>query len=281
MKDIIVLFFAVVVSVSISGCSGDEEESSPTQVAAKVNGKEITVHQLSQALKSVRSTPENSAMTSQEMSNKVLNVIINQEVILQEATKIKLHRTPDVLSTLEAARREVLINAYMSRVVATKTNVSEADARKYFDANDKMFSNRKVFAYSQALIPAGLKEGEVVIEKIKELNNWDSFIDFLEVENKQFQLSDHIMATEKIGKPLLAPLYSLKEGEVSYLKLSDGLLAIKLTSVVDKPVSFKEVKPLIKQKIASEFKEKTSLDLVKNLREAAVVEYLGSFSSVE
>ena len=275
------LVVAIINSVLLSGCGSDDEEKGGTQVAAKVDGKEITVHQLNQAFKSIRMPQNNSKVSKEEVTSKVLDTLINQEILLQQAKKMKLDRDPDILSAIEASKRKVLVDAYMQRFVATKDNINESEVREYFDKNKLLFTERKVFTYTQLLLPVVAEKQETMIKKVQELNDLNAFVEYLKKEEQKYKIVYETKATEKLSKPLIKPLYSIKPGDVGFLKLSDGLLVVKLNAVVDQAIDFKQAKPVIERALAVNYRKKSSMDLVKSLREQAKVEFVGDFKPVE
>ncbi len=275
----------VLATVFLAGCGGEDgadDKKNTSQVAAKVNGKEITVHQVNQALKGVR-LPQGQMekVSQQDIANKVLDNLISQEVILQEAEKMKLDRDPVVLSAIEAAKQKVLVDAYMARVLSKDASVEESKVRAYFDENDKLFSNRKVFTYTQVLIATPPEKQEELVEKVKELNDLEAFLNYLKENKQEYKIAYETKGSEKLSKPLLQPMYAIKPGDIGYLKLTDGLLVIKLNSVVDQPVAYEQAKPVIERFLFTQDRKETSAELVKNLREKAEVEYFGDFSKVE
>ena len=55
------------------------------------------------------------------------------------------------------------------------------------------------------------------------------------------------MSSEKVAKPLLESLYTLKTGDIGFLKLTGGLIVIQLNASLDKSVTLAEAKPMIER----------------------------------
>ena len=87
------------------------------QVAAKVGTEEISVSQVNQLLRRT-STAGTSPQTAQAMGREVLEKLIDQQLAVEQAKETKLDRSPDVVSQIEAARREILARAYLQQIAA-------------------------------------------------------------------------------------------------------------------------------------------------------------------
>jgi EpsD family peptidyl-prolyl cis-trans isomerase len=91
-----------------AGCS-DKNPKTATQVAARVNDGEISVHQVNFLLQQREVRQEEAEAASRQ----ALARLIDQELAVQKALDLKIDRQPAVLQALEAAKRDVLARAYM------------------------------------------------------------------------------------------------------------------------------------------------------------------------
>ena len=96
--------------LALAACGG--KDRAHTQVAAKVNDGEITVHQVNFVLQHM---PGLTAERAPQARKEVVDRLIDQEVLVQQAVANKLDRDPKTLAALEAARREVLSRTYLER----------------------------------------------------------------------------------------------------------------------------------------------------------------------
>ena len=102
-----------VVMLALAGCSKHNgSEKTGSQVVAKVNGDEITVHQLNFALSKMGKLDQSQLKPASE---KVLQKMVDTELLKQKAIAAKMDRDPQVLQMLEAAKQQVLAQAFSLR----------------------------------------------------------------------------------------------------------------------------------------------------------------------
>ena len=70
---------------------------------ARVNGAEITVHQINQLLSRVPGVTEEAAP---KLRQEVLTKLIDQQLAVEQALGKKLDRQPEVMAALEASKRD-------------------------------------------------------------------------------------------------------------------------------------------------------------------------------
>jgi len=130
----------VISALAVSAC-GDRppEKKAATQVAAKVNSGEISVHQINYVL---QRTPGIPAAQADAAKRKVLDNLIDQELAVQQALESKLERSPVVMESIEAARREVLARAFLEQVTAGKAKPSADEIKYLYTEHPELFSNR-------------------------------------------------------------------------------------------------------------------------------------------
>ena len=156
----------------LAGCGG--KEGGATQVAAKVNDKELTVHQINFVL---QQNPQMAAAAGSDAPKQVLEQLIDQEVALQQALDQKLDRDPNVVSAIEAAKRDIIVRAYLERLAAKLPAPTPQEVQAYFDGRPELFSQRQIYNVTeiqvavsadqvpelQALLQAG-KPSEAIIQ---------------------------------------------------------------------------------------------------------------------
>ena len=105
---------AMILAVMILAACGKGSDKTSAQVAAKVNKKEISVHQIDFMLSRAGQIPQEQIKPA---SRKALEQLIDQELMVQKATETKLDRDPAVMQTIEASRRQILAQAYLTKPI--------------------------------------------------------------------------------------------------------------------------------------------------------------------
>lgn len=277
----VVIQSAVLFSLlSLVSCSENQpNNSSPSQVAAKVNGQEITVHHVNEILQQMPATSFDSA---QEAANVVLERLINEQLVLEKANDIELDRDPSVLIKLESARQKIIVQEYLKRVISQKNEIPEADIVSYYNDNPQFFENRRTFGYSQVFISEKQNESldlEAIKTQVDNTTEFQELLDDLNSNGVVYKLGSQRASSEKLPSMLVEPLYSLDKGETGYLTANDGILILHVSDVINTPVSLEEAKPSISQFLNASKVKNEAESLVEALREKAVIEYVGDFSA--
>ena len=119
---------AVMAAVLLAACSDNSATGGASQVAAKVDGAEITLHQVNYILSKAGSVPAESI----DMARKqVLDRLVEQELFAAKAVSEKLDRAPQTLLAIEQSRREILAAAYMEQVLASGKKLNKSDVSTY------------------------------------------------------------------------------------------------------------------------------------------------------
>ncbi len=107
---------------------------------ATVNSRVITSEELESKL-SVLSPQVKSHYSSSAGKLEFLDNLITGEVVLQEGVRLGLDKDKNVLARLEDAKREILINAMVEKVVSEK--LGEEQVKKYYEDHKKDFKQVK------------------------------------------------------------------------------------------------------------------------------------------
>ncbi len=267
----------VVAATLAAGC-GDKAKSAAkaSQAAARVNGEEITVHQINQILER---QPGLKPEQADSASRQALEGLIDQQLALSKAEEQKLDRDPQVVQLLDSTRRTILARTYLEKAAATGAGtVSNDDIRKYYDTKPALFSNRKVYALQEFTVPATKEQTQAVIEKLKAVHTPAEYAEVLKANNLKFNTNQVTEGYEGLPLAILDQLSQVGDGDSLFITGTDGFKAVLVMATKSQPVSFDQAKPAIEQFLTMERRRDFAQKELKNLRAAAKIEYIGKFA---
>lgn len=260
----------------LTACGGGDEKKGATQVAAKVNSGEISVHQVNYVL---QRQPGLKPEQAQAVSKRVLDGLVDQELAIQQATEQKLDRDPRIVSAIEASRRGILAQAYADRVAEAATPPTAEDVKSYYDSKPALFSKRRVYSLQEFNIEANAEQKAALQAKIPTLRNGDDLAAALKAANIRFGARGVNQPAENIPMPLLDQLAKISDGQWVVMPTPAGLNAAFVAATKSAPVTEEVAKKVIEQFLLTERKRKLVADAMKQLRGSAKIEYVGQFAS--
>lgn len=268
----------VVLAAALAAGCGDKgsSEGKATQAAARVNGAEITVHQINQILERQQGVrPEQT----DAVSRNILEGLIDQQLAVAKAEEQKLDRDPQVMQMIEATRRGILARTYVERAAASGAGTPSAEeVRKYFDEKPALFSQRKVYALQEFTVPATREQSNAVIEVLKKARTPAEYAETIKAAGLKFSTQQVTQAAEGLPLAIVDQLAKVADGESLFITAKDGFKAILVVASRSQPVTFEQAKPAIEQFLTAERRRQFALKEVKAMREAAKIEYLGKFA---
>lgn len=267
---------ALAVSLSLAGC-GDkkEEEKGATQVAARVGSEEITVHQLNFELAKLGNLPPEQA---KKAANQVLKAMVDQQLLVQKAIEDKVDRDPQVLQALEAARRQVLSQAYLQKLSGTPAKPSEAEISDYYAKHPELFAERRIYRLQELNIQVTPANVEQVKAKLGQTNNLGEFGQWLKSQNIPVRAGQSVKPAEQLPMELLPRLRAMKDGQAVTMAGPSGLNILILAGSQAQPMNPEQAKPVIERYLTNAAKRKVAEAELAKLRDAVTIEYMGEYA---
>jgi EpsD family peptidyl-prolyl cis-trans isomerase len=262
---------ALALVVGMTACGGGGKHG--TQVVAKVDDSEITVLQLNRLLHEAGADP--SAEASVRLA---LDSLIDQDLLLQQAKKIKIDRDPDVVQAIEAARRQIIADAYARRMIYPQTPVTAEEEETYYNAHPDLFAKRKVYEL-EVFIVASEQVDDALKKALDGAATPAAVAELLKQRDIKYEQQSSVKAAEQVPLELLAQFAAAKPGD-SFIVRPDATHAtlMQLKDAVEKPLTLEQAKPYIYQFLVSSRNRVAMNDRVKDLRAKAHIEYLGKFA---
>lgn len=267
------LLSAFILSLALSACGGSGEKGK-TQVAARVDGEEITVHQLNQVLGMMGPA---AAANPAEAGKSALESIISQAVGVQAAVKMKLDRDPAVMQAIESARRRVLLEAYLERSLQKTAAPTAAEVHEYYTQHPELFANRRIYLFNQLTARAGKESVSSLGSKVASVKQMSEFVAWLKEKGVEFQLASEAKPSEQLPMGVLAHMQKLKVGDLGYLSAADGIVVMEVVQVISQPLTEQQAQPMIERFLANQKQMAAAQKMLQEMRANAKVEYLGEY----
>ncbi|NOT67191.1 MAG: peptidyl-prolyl cis-trans isomerase, EpsD family [Methylophilaceae bacterium] len=259
----------------LSSCGGHEgNDKNKTQVVARVNGEEITVHQLNQVLRTMGPAAANNPAAA---SKNALESLVNQTIGVQEAKKQKLDREPAVLQAIESSSQRMLLDAYLSKSLQKTAAPTPAEVQAYYTAHPELFANRRLYVFNQLAAKAGKEDVASLSNKVAEVRKLEDYVSWLKEKGVEYNLATDAKPSEQLPMPLLANMQKLQPGDIGYLKANDGIVAVEILQTVQQPLSEAQARPFIERFLGRQKQMAAAQKLLTDLRSSAKIEYLGDY----
>ena len=260
--------------VFLAGC-GNKEEKAATQVAAKVNKEEISVHQINYVLTRSGNIPADQVPAA---SKQVLEKLIDQDLLMQKAVSDKLDRDPNVMQTIESNRRQVLAQAYLEKVAGAATKPTAEEVKDYYEKHPELFSHRRIYRFQQLSIAGGQEFAKEIQQEISSGKGLPGLADWAKAKNLQVSSSAGVKSAEQLPLELLPRLSQMKDGQIGVLGEPKGVTVLQLVASQEQAMDEKTAVPYIEQYLLNRRKSELAEKEVKQLRAAASIEYMGDFN---
>lgn len=253
--------------VSCGKKNGDEKAS---QSIVRVNGDEITIHQLNNELQRANVQPSQQDAAGKQITQK----LVDRQILVQEALKNKLDRNPRVMDITENAKLQILAQAYLEDKVSSIAKPTEAEIADYHAKHTDIFANRKVYVMDEVVFAVGadkVAELQSLSNSAKTMDDVNKWLDANQIKSARTQTAH---AAETLPPELLSKLSKMVVGNLIFVNANGRTVVGRMVEIKELPISEADAKPLIERILTGQKRKQAAEDEMKRLRSAAKIEYL-------
>lgn len=269
--------FAAILSLPfaliLTACGGGAKD--PGQVALRVNGGEVSVHQVDAWLQR-QGLP---AQADAAVARPAVEALVDQELLAQAAVKEGLDRDPEVIQQLELARREVLARVRQDRSAREVSGPSTEEVARYLNQNPALFDERRLYTLGEVFLQGEPAALAALKARAGAAGSASAVLETLRASGLQTNTGTMVRAAEDVPLLLLAPLSRLKDGEFLWMAQGAQARVLVLLESRKAPLEAGVARRQAQAFLVNERKRERARESLKALRDQGQVEYLGRFSA--
>lgn len=237
------------------------------KILARVGTLTVTESEVNDFLRELG--PRGQGYNTPEGKAAILEQIIANKLFLLDARRNLVEGEAAFREQLNILKEKLLIH-YVSEKVVSGINVSDADARAFYDEHPEQFAGEESVNASHILVDSE----ELARELIAKINGGEGSFEDLAREYSSCPSKENGGSLGDFGKGQMVPefdaaVFSMQVGEISKnpVKTQFGYHVIKLNSKSDaKTISFDEIKERIKSILLQEKKGKAYESKINQLK---------------
>lgn len=257
--------------VLLAAC-GDKERPAG-QSMARVNGQDITVHQLNAELERV---PAGQNVSRKE----VLDAVISRQLLVDQAAKEKMDRDPKIMQAIERSKEQILAQAYLQNRFKQIQRPTEAEVEKFYEQNPMMFAKRKIFDTKELTIATKDFNAELA-QKMSSARSLDEVAHWLDEHQIKYVPTQAVRNSAEMPEQLVKMLSEIPTGKLFTVKQGDESQLALFQDVKDSPLTLAIARPKIEQYLMMKKSQEISEAEIVRLRTAAKIEYLNDADKLD
>jgi EpsD family peptidyl-prolyl cis-trans isomerase len=265
---------AVACASLLSACGGGSKKGA-TQVAAKVNKEEISVHQINFVLQRQGNVPADQVPA---VSKRILESLVDQELAIQQAVEEKLDRDPKVVMAIEASKRDIIARAYADRIADTTSKPTPDEIKAYYASKPALFAQRKIYTLQEFSVESDAAGRDAIAPKLQSARNADDVAAMLKAAGLRYAARNITQGAENLPLGMVDQIAKLADGQSLASGTPQGFSVLTLVSAKSAPVTEDQAKPAIELFLHNDRKRKVVEETVKKMRAAAKISYEGQFA---
>lgn len=270
------LALATMLPLLVVGCN--KKDKAATQTVAIVDGEEISVHQINAVLTKVNGVSPDSLP---KVKREILEGLVEQQLAINLATSTKLDRSPEVVSAIENAKREIIARAALEQIRSAQPKPTDDEAKTYFNTHPELFSQRRVFNLQEIALDKATPNLAEVRSKVATAKSMEEVADWLTQQSIGYKPSAGARAAEQIPLEVLPKLHQFKDGQIGLIEGNEAHFIVRVAASKSMPITEAQAQPRIKVFLANQ----RGAEAIKREKDAmkakAKIEYLGEFAGGE
>lgn len=271
------LFILAVIASIATACNDHKATKSSGQVVAKVNGSEITAHQLNFALNQAGSRGESDV---DQIQKKVLEKLTDETLIYQQALAEKVDRDLNALVAIEMVQQQVLSKIWLEKTAAKAPKPSNKDIERFYFDHPDLFAKHKTYKLVELTIAKQADKESELKELLINAKQFSELLKRLKADKYTFKEENKTTPAELVPLEILPSYTNLGEDRYLTFDRPDGYLVISVVSYTEDRIDLDKATPQIEKYLFKNNQKEFVDNELKALREKAKIEYFDKFKDL-
>lgn len=254
-----------------SACDSQPKEKKPGQALVSINGQEVTTLQLNDEIRRAGVRTDQYEASSKQL----LESLIARQLIVDEAIRNKLDRTPDVMQARERANAQIIAQAYLQDIVSKIAKPSKAEIEEYYQKHPEYFAQRKQFDLTILRIASKNISSELraMIDTAKSIGEVAAWLD---KKNVQYFRNLASRSTADLPSEMVKMMREKGDSHVFIIDEQESSSLVSVNEIKDSPITATDAASQIEKYLTNQ-KYKKAIDAeIARLRLSAKIEYLNA-----
>ena len=258
----------------LAGCHKGVPEG---QVAATVNGEEVTLQELNTELQA-SNIPQ--GVDKKAAQQQALQHIIDRKLLISAARDKKIDKSPEFQAQKQRADEMLLAQTYAKQQLAVIPVPTNADISKFMGEHPNVFGNREILQLDQIRFrPTSPSEWERVYAAIKPDRNMDTVAQHLNGLGIKFERGKNGLDTAQLPTDIAKQIESRAPGDPFILPSNGGILTVNaVTGHQPAQIDPVEARQAAVGAWRQEQFTKLITDQLKQMRNSAKITYQSGFA---
>lgn len=263
------------IATLLAGCalqaSCDQEPTG--QVAAVVNGEEITLQEINAELAGIN-VPE--GVDQKRLQQTALQRIIERRLLAQEAREEGLDQSPEYLVRSRQLEDALLVQLLQQRQERSAAVPDQRAIDAYVQQNPGMFAGRTIYTLDRIQFP--LPSDIASLKPLEDDNSMAEVAATLDSLGIQYQRGPAQMDSAALGEERLAQIRRLPAGE-PFITPEGGLVTVAvITDTASQPIGGNNARPVALQAMRNSEIQKSLMSRLEQAKRTAQIEYQPGFA---
>jgi peptidyl-prolyl cis-trans isomerase C len=262
-------FALLVCLIALGGC----EKEATGQVAAVVNGEEITLQEVNAELANA-SVPEGADQKA--LRQAALERIVERRLLAQAAREDGLDKSSDFLIRKRQLEDTLLVQLLAQKATQATGVPDPKKIQTYIQKNPAMFADRTIYQLDmiQFPMPADPKQ----LEPLGKARTMDELITQLQQRGIKFQRGTGTLDSAKVGQEKINQIRALPAGEPFISPQGNVVTAAVITGEAKQPIATEQASPMAVQAMRNSEVVGALQQRLKDARAKADIKYQAGFA---